>query len=130
MKKKTVLLLLLFAMLFSLCSCGAPKTLDEACKKADQLVGKWGRKGTNVSGYEGHYSENSNAYIVTTYSLTAADETESAKEFGARRNCEFVYDGLKDIFSDFDVHIAVIMVDENQNAYYATIDGAYVNVGG
>lgn len=130
MKKKTVLLLLLFAMLFSLCSCGAPKTLDEACQKADQLVGKWDRKGTNVSGYEGHYSKNSNAYIVTTYSLTAADETESAKEFVARRNCEFVYDGLKDIFSDFDVHIAVIMVDENQNAYYATIDGAYVNVGG
>lgn len=62
MKKKTVLLLLLFAMLFSLCSCGAPKTLDEACQKADQLVGKWDRKGTNVSGYEGHYSENSNAY--------------------------------------------------------------------
>ena len=56
MKKKTVLLLLLFAMLFSLCSCGAPKTLDEACQKADQLVGKWDRKGTNVSGYEGHYS--------------------------------------------------------------------------
>lgn len=130
MRKKTVLLLLLFVMLFSLCSCGAPKTLDEACKKADELVEKWDRKGTNVCGYEGYYSANSNTYIVTTYSLTVADETDSYKEFSAPEYCEFVYDGLKDIFSDFDVHIAVVVIDENQNAYYATIDGAYVNVGG
>lgn len=130
MNKKTVLALLLFAMLLSFCSCGSPKTLDEACDKADRLVREWDRKTIDGNGYKGEYSEDSNAFIVTTYSLTVADETDFAKAYSAPRRCEFIYDGLKDIFSEFDVHIVAIVIDENQEAYYATVDGTCVDVGG
>lgn len=109
-------------MLLGLCACGAPKSIDAACKKADSLVEKWDRNSKYLSGYESRYEPQVKMYFVTTYSLTADDETDFARQHNAERNCKFVYKELESILSDFDIRIIVMMNDENQNVYYATMD--------
>ena len=126
--KKFFSLLGVLTMILSLCACGAPKTIADACKKADSLVEKWDKDSKNLSGYKSEYNSESQLYFVTTYSLTAADETDFAKEYNAKRNCKFVYEELKNVFSNVDVGISVMMLDENQNVYYLTLDGKPLDV--
>lgn len=126
--KKSMVFILAGIMCVYLCSCGSPKSIGKACEKADTLVDEWDRKGKNVSGYFSEFRADANMYFVTTYSITAADETEFGKFSGAKYNCEFVYNELSKVFENVDVTIAVIVIDENQEAFYVTVDGKAIDL--
>lgn len=126
--KKMMVLLLAGIMCICVCSCGNPKTVKDAREKADMLVDKWDRKGKNVSGYMSDFRSDAGMYFVTTYSLTAADETEFGKLSGAKYNCDFIYRELSPIFENVNVGVAVMVIDENQNVYYATVNGEAVDL--
>lgn len=128
--KKAIPLILALVLCLSLCACGAPKTIADACKKADNLVEKWDQEGKSLCGYTSEYVPEGKMYSVTVYSLTAEDETEFFKEFNAKDRCEFVYEELEQYFSSFDVAILAMMIDENQNVYYATLDNKMIDLEG
>ena len=125
--KKFLSLLLASLLCFSLSACGAPKTVEDALKKADAIVEKWDKDTHYGCGFESDYSSESNKYYVTSYLLTAADETISAKFVTAELCSEFIYEGLSEILSDFGVSIVTVMIDENEDIYYVTVDGEEVD---
>lgn len=126
--KKVFTLIFVGVLSICLCSCSSPKTVDKARRKADELVDKWDRKGKYTSGYMADFNSEAGMYFVTTYSLTAADETDFAKNAFARSNCEFIYNELSKVFKNVDVAVVAMMIDENQKVYYATINGNAINL--
>lgn len=124
--KKVVSLILALAMCLTVVGC-APKTVEEACKKADKLVEKWDDKTLHQCEYSSEYFENLNGdqdyYTVYITDLTYSDMTDYAKNYARTNNSKEVYEELKDLFEKFDVIITVIYMDEYGNTVYATMDG-------
>lgn len=129
--KKHISMLLCMVLVICLCisGCGAPKTVEEACEKANQLVEKWDAKNESGCTYSAQFSDKNGIqiYLVNVKSLTVEDETDSYKQYMAEDRAEFVYEKLSPIFSNFsDVTIAVGIMNENNSNFYATADGEVI----
>lgn len=125
--KRIIAGILLLLMVFTVVGCSSePKTVEEACEKADSMVKEWDKKTKKLCSYTAEFSEQQGVkiYLVKAQSLTVADETDFAKEHNARTVTEFVYKELKEVFENFpEVAIGVAMLNESGNAYYLTSDG-------
>lgn len=126
--KKKIAVLLSVVLVICLCisGCGAPKTVEEACAKANKLVKKWNDKTESGCTYSSEFTENSGVqiYLVNVKSLTVEDETDAYKQYMAEERAEFVYEKLSPIFKNFpDVGIAVGIQNEDNSNFYVTADG-------
>lgn len=128
MKRLVSVTISLFLLLSCVACKSVPKTVDEACSAADEMVDKWDRDAKNLCAYNGFFYEEQ-FYIVEVTPLTVADSVDFAKMYDATTASEFVYSELKPIFEDFpEVSIAVSVLDENKHIYYLTQDGIPVNL--
>lgn len=132
--KRYISVLIVFVLLFSLGACGAPQTVDDACKKADKQVSKWNDDRINACTYSSSLytgEDGRQIYYVALHELTYFDYTEAARVLMPKSHADYAYNGIKEYFTDFpDVDICVIVFDGNgeadENTLIVTLNGREV----
>lgn len=129
--RKVVVLLLVMAVLFAGCS---PKSVEDACEKADKLVEKWDSQSLNLYRYyaEGLQEINGETVYVLTMKLDGKLlANASAQGIAIQTSYNVVkaaigtaVEELEELFENFeDVKVGIVIYDHQGNLSYTYYDG-------